>query len=95
MVATDTIEGVINEALWFHYDIASDVLYLRKADCQGVATYADEQADGTMLLRRQDNDEVVGLTVVNWWQNYGNGQLPDSLRDIEHSIEPMVEKLAA
>ena len=95
MVATDSIEGTIDQLLWFHYDIENDVLYLRKTDSRETATYADEQSDGTLLLLRQDDDQPVGITITNWWKNYGHGQLPDSLKDIEHTIEPFAKKVAA
>lgn len=95
MIETNTIEGTIDSTLWFHYDLTADVLYLRKTDSRGVATYADEQPDGTLLLRRQDNDAVAGLTVLDWWNTHGSGTLPDSLSGIERSIEPIIQKLAA
>ncbi len=95
MVATDSIEGVIDEIWWFHYDLTNDVLYLRLANSRNADTYADEQADGTLLLRAQDGDTTVGLTIVNWWKLCGRGQLPDSLRDFEDTIEPFARTLAA
>jgi len=95
MVATDTIEGTIDNTLWFHYDLTADILYLRRTDSRDAATYADEQPDGTLLLKRQDNDAIAGLTVIDWWKTYGSGTLPDSLKGIERSIEPIIQKLAA
>ena len=29
MVTTDTLEGIVNNRFRFHYDISSDVLYVR------------------------------------------------------------------
>ena len=48
-----------------------------------------------MLLRREDDDRPVGLTVVNWWKRFGKGALPDSLEEIARLIEPLAMKVAA
>ena len=95
MVTTDAIEGTIESALWFHYDLADDVLYLRLASQREVPTVAEETEDGFLLLRRQDTDQVVGLTVVNWWKQFGEGELPDSIKELERHIEPWAAKVAA
>ena len=95
MVVTDTIEGVIDHALWFHYDIAQDVLYLRLASQRDTPTVAEETDEGVLLLRREDDGKTVGLTVVNWWKRFGQGDLPDSLRELEGCIEPWAKRLAA
>ncbi len=95
MVSTDTIEGIVDGRLWFHLDISNDVLYLRLADARSTPTYADEQPDGALLLRVLDTDQPVGLTIVNWWKKYGSGMIPDSIRDLEKTIEPFARKIAA
>ncbi len=95
MVVTDTIEGTIDGALWFHYDVANDVLYLRLASARELATVAEETDDGLLLLRREDSDQAVGLTVVNWWKRFGQGDLPDSITQLERSIEPWGKRIAA
>jgi hypothetical protein len=95
MVKTDTLEGTVDQVLWYHYDLANDVLYLRMAAHRETPTYAEKTAEGLLLLRRQDNDEAVGLTIVNWWKRFGKGSLPDSIRKLEEFIEPWARKLAA
>ena len=95
MVTTDTIEGTIDAGLWFHYDIANDVLYLRLASERDTPTVSEETPQGLLLLQREDNDEVVGMTVVNWWKRFGKGSLPDSIKELERQIEPWAKKLAA
>jgi len=98
MVTIDHIEGLMSsglETLWFHYDIASDVLYIRVAAARTVQTLAEETSDGNILLRRADNDRPAGLTVVNWWKRFGKGTRPDSIRELERSIEPWAAKVAA
>ncbi len=95
MVKVDAIEGTVDDVLWYHYDLGSDVLYLRLAAERETATCAEETDDGFLLLHRQDDNQVVGLTVVNWWQRFGSGTLPDSIRELERRIEPWARRLAA
>ena len=95
MVVTETLEGTIDGTLWYHYDIVNDVLYLRLASHRETATVSEETPDGFLLLRREDNDEVVGLTVVNWWKRFGQGALPDSIKELQRHIEPWARKVAA
>lgn len=87
-IVTDTIEGVIDDALWYHYDMAGDVLYLRLAAHSDAPTVAEETPDGFLLLRREDDDRPVGITIVNWWKRFGEGAPPDSLQRLQQSIEP-------
>lgn len=95
MVKVDAIEGTVDDVLWCHYDIANDVLYLRLAGCREEPTVAEETEDGFLLLRREDTDQVVGMTVVNWWKRFGSGELPDSIHELAVAIEPWAKKLAA
>ena len=95
MVKVDTIEGTVDDVLWYHYDLANDVLYLRLAAHRDAPTYAEESDDGFLLVRREDDDDLVGITVVNWWKRFGKGDLPDSIRELELAIEPWAKKLAA
>lgn len=78
MVTTDSVEGIINKLLWFHHDIGNDVLYLRLAALRQTPTVCEETSDALLLLRKEDDDEPVGMTVVNWWKRFGAGSLPDS-----------------
>ncbi len=94
-VKTDTIEGVINERVWFHYDLVSDVLYLRQADARNDAAVGEETPDGLLLLRRESDDRPIGLTIVNWWARFGSGALPDSLHQIEARLQPLAGRFAA
>ena len=94
-IVTDTLEGVIDNALWYHYDLTADVLYLRLVEHRETHTVSEETPDGFLLLRRDDNDEPVGLTIVNWWRRYGSGPRPDSISRLEGWIEPWGKKLAA
>ncbi|MFH1417157.1 MAG: DUF2283 domain-containing protein [Planctomycetota bacterium] len=95
MVVTDTLEGTADAALWYHYDIANDVLYLRLSNERQTATLSEETHDGFLLLRRESDGQPVGLTVVNWWKRFGQGDLPDSIKELERCIEPWAKKVAA
>ena len=95
MVVTDTLEGTIDNVLWFHYDMTGDVLYLRLVGERDTATVAEETPDGFLVLRREDDNRAVGLTVVNWWKRFGKGALPDSIREFQKMIEPWAKKIAA
>jgi uncharacterized protein YuzE len=95
MVKVDAIEGTVDDVLWYHYDLDADVLYLRMAAHGATATYAEETSEGFLLLRREDNNAVVGLTIVSWWKGCGGGALPDSIAELERRIEPWARKLAA
>ena len=94
-IVTDTLEGVIDERLWYHYDLVNDVLYLRLAAQRDTPSVAQETPEGFLLLRAEDDDALVGLTVVNWWKRFGRGARPDSISRLEHLIEPWAAKLAA
>jgi len=95
MVKTDAIEGIVDDALRFHYDIFADVLYLRLLSEEGRASYGDLTDDGDILLRDEKNDKPIGLTVINWWKRFGQGDLPDSISEIQRRIEPLATKIAA
>jgi hypothetical protein len=87
MVVTDTIAGVIDARLSFHYDMVNDVLYLRKSEHQGSPSIAEETDDGLLLLLHAETDEPIGLTVDAWWKRVGDGPLPDSMSELARRIE--------
>jgi uncharacterized protein YuzE len=95
MVKTDAIEGIANNVLRFHYDIFADVLYLRLLSAENRSTYGDMTDEGDILLRDDETDAAVGLTVVSWWKRFGGGAFPDSIAEIQRHIEPLAGKLAA
>jgi hypothetical protein len=95
MVVTDTIEGVVDGALWFHYDIGNDVLYVRAASLRDVPCVGEETGDRLILLVDAQSGRKAGLTVVNWWKRFGQGQVPDSIQEIQRFIEPWARRVAA
>lgn len=94
-VITDAIEGVIEGTVWFHYDLAGNVLYLRLPDERQMQALGEESDDGVIVLHAQDDGRIVGLTVVNWWQRFGQGNRPDSLTELASRIAPWRKRLAA
>jgi uncharacterized protein YuzE len=95
MVTTDTIEGVVDQLFRFHYDIFSDVLYIRLLAKEGVVTMGELTDEGDILLREEGTNRAVGLTVVSWWKRSGQGAVPDSIQEISRRIEPLAKRLAA
>jgi len=55
----------------------------------------EESEDGLLLVRLEDNDELVGMTVLSWWERFGGRTFPDSIHELERAIEPWARKLAA
>jgi hypothetical protein len=94
MVRTEAVEGIIDKRCWFHVDFGSDVLYLRLVDHLETPALGEEQEDGSILLRSEEDDEVIGLTIVGWWKQVGQDDPPDSIREIVRYIEPCASKLA-
>ncbi len=90
----DTIEGTVRD-LWFHYDVGNDVLYIRLESKRKNQALGEETDDGFILLRDKKTGEPVGITVVNWWQRFGKGSLPDSISEIQKQIKPWGKRLAA
>ena len=95
MVAIDTLEGVIDGRLWYHYDVGSDVLYVRLLSDRATVAVGEETEDGFILLRDETTDRAIGVTVVSWWKRFGEGTLPDSISEISRRIEPLTRRLAA
>jgi hypothetical protein len=95
MGTVDTLEGVLNQALWYHYDVGNDVLYLRLVSKRMADSYGEETDDGFILLKEVQTDALVGMTIVSWWKRFGHGNLPDSISEIQRQIEPFARRLAA
>jgi uncharacterized protein YuzE len=95
MVKIDSIDGVVNGRFRFHFDIFADVLYIRLLSAVNTASVGDLTDEGDILLRDEKTDAVVGLTIVSWWKRFGQGDLPDSIAEIQKHIEPLATKVAA
>ena len=84
---TDTIEGIVNDVVWYHYDVGNDVLYLQFVSTRGQETFGEQTPEGFILLRT-DDDAVAGLTIVNWWKHFGQGAIESTtLKLLERYVE--------
>ncbi len=92
MATTESIEGMIG-TLWYHYDVRNDVLYIRHGTPTDAPAYGEESEAGFVVLRSDETDAVVGITVVGWWKRFGAGVLPDSLREITTRVESTTRSL--
>lgn len=95
VVTPETLEGVIDDRLWFHYDVLGDVLYLRLVTQRATPALGEETDDELILLRAEADDRPVGLTVVGWWRRFAEGSLPDSICRLASTIEPWSHRFAA
>jgi uncharacterized protein YuzE len=95
MVTTDTIEGIVNGTISYHYDVFADVLYLRLLSDMDTPSIGDENDEGMIELRDENTGRILGITIVSWWKRFGQGALPDSISEIQKRIEPLAKKVAA
>jgi uncharacterized protein YuzE len=95
MVTTDTIEGIINGTISYHYDVTSDVLYIRLMADMKTPAIGDENDAGEIELRDEKTDRLIGITIVSWWKRFGQGSLPDSISEIAKRVEPLATRIAA
>lgn len=73
-LTTNTIEGTVGNAVWFHFDLDNDVLYLRLNSLLDEEVFGEETPDGFLLLRTNEG-AIAGMTIVNYWQRFGQGEL--------------------
>lgn len=95
MVTIETVEGLINAVVSYHYDVFADVLYLRLRTEMQTPALGDENDDGDIELRAEADNRLIGITIVSWWKRFGHGELPDSISEIQKHIEPLAGRVAA
>ena len=95
MVTVETIEGIINGTVSYHYDVFADVLYLRLLADMETPSLGEESDDGDIELHEEKTGRLLGITVISWWKRFGHGALPDSISEIQKLIEPVAKKVAA
>jgi hypothetical protein len=94
-MAIDTIEGVWQDSLSYHYDRFADVLYVERVDAADEEAYGQEEEPGCHMMRSLADDRLVGLTVVGYWRRYGGVSLTDlRAADLERKLEAYVGELA-
>ncbi|MBI2301946.1 MAG: hypothetical protein HYU66_23840 [Armatimonadetes bacterium] len=65
----NTIEGIYNGVLRYHYDVSGDVLYLRLLGTVEDEVYGDDEDErGRIPIRSVDTDRLVGFTVWSFWR---------------------------
>lgn len=96
MVAViDTVEGMIDDSLWYHYDLTNDALYLQLISTRGQETFGEETDEGFILFRTE-NDQIAGLTITGYWKQFGTGKIQDStLLGLQHQVEQAAQRLPA
>src|SRR5258708_6280567 len=72
--AVETIQGRLPGGALFHLDTDNDVLYLWKDDSSRCNSYGEETPEGFTAFRT-DMGDLVGVTVMNYWRDFGNGSL--------------------
>ena len=73
-VEIDILQGVLGGCVWFHLDLANDVLYLRNQATRNAPVFGEETPDGFTVLRTDDG-EFAGMTIVNYWRRFGSDEL--------------------
>lgn len=86
-MAVETVEGVWNDLLHYHYDVLGDVLYLRLITRRTDEVYGVEDDDGQHILRSLKDDTVVGMTIVGYWRQFGTDDAPLATSDWQQAIE--------
>lgn len=99
-MAVDTIEGVLQDVLHYHYDVEADVLYLRLCAAVGQEVYGEEDEHGFHVMRLLTDDRAVGMTVVGFWRQFGDQtqpltQVPDWERRLERTVDTVGRGLLA
>lgn len=95
MTSIETIEGIINGTIWYHYDVSGDVLYLSLLSDMQTPAIGEETDDGFIERREESTGRLIGVTIVSWWKRFGQGPLPDSIAQIQAHIEPLAQRVAA
>src|ERR1051326_7331549 len=70
----DTIQGRLPSGAIFHLDADNDVLYLWKDESSRCGSYGEETPEGFTEFRT-DTGDLVGVTVVHYWRDFGEGSL--------------------
>ena len=83
----DTIQGRLPSGALFHVDTDNDVLYLWKDEGSKCSSLGEETPEGFTEFRTRHGD-LVGVTVINYWRDFGEGSLESaSLTDIKERLQ--------
>jgi hypothetical protein len=87
-IEIDTLQGTLDDAVWFHLDLSNDVLYFRLQETRQEPVFGEETPEGITLLRTEEG-HVAGMTIVHYWRRFGSGDLSSA------SIHAIKERVAA
>ncbi len=86
----NTLEGTVGTDVWFHYDLANDVLYLSLSGERETPSYSEETTGAGMEVRRIDDDELIGMTIVGWGKRRGL-PMPCDISQIAKALNNEIE----
>jgi len=93
-VTVNRLDGFIGKGIRYHYDIPADVMYARLAAKMGAESYGEETDEGFILLRSLDEDSLVGVTIVGYWERFGHGRLEDApVSDVVKGVRQVAERM--
>lgn len=93
-MAVETIEGVWQDVLHYHYDVPRDVLYLRLNSRRDEEVYGEEDDHGFYVMHSLADDTIVGMTIVDFWQQHGEAPSPALQSDLVQRLEQSVADLS-
>ena len=86
IVEADTLQGIIDDSVWFHLDIRNDVLYLRDPKTISCPVFGEETPSGSTLLR-SESGAVAGMTFTDYWKQFGSGILSaNSISAVQENV---------
>ena len=95
MVTSDTIEGRINDIYSYHYDVFTDVLYIRSVASRGKMVIGEETDEGFIVFRDEE-DKFAEITFVCWLKYCGRGNVDNlTLSSMTECIEKQAMPLLA
>lgn len=87
-IEIDTLQGTLDDSVWFHLDLSNDVLYFRLQRTRHDPVFGEEAPEGFTLLRT-DGGLAAGMTIVHYWKRFGSGDLSRA------SIHTIKERVSA
>lgn len=87
MAIADTLAGIVDSRLAFHYDVGNDVLSFARSGRRFRETFGEEAPGGLFVHRDAETDEIIKWTRISWWKLFGDGPLPDSMSELARRIE--------
>lgn len=94
-ITIDAVEGVVENNLWYHFDVSNDILYLQLLPKRDQEMFGEETSEGLILLRTAD-DQIAGMTIISWWKRFGKGKIGNvTLHSLQTQVANMAHKIAA